>query len=116
MAQIYKSGAFLQQCLAVHPLCVSLKRWDGAVLVLACSSCKMAHRLTVSALVARESGAAPSPSGQDAAGMLGACVTAHGAGVSAREMDVFRDLVVLRCADCRRHYDVTVVEFETHQR
>jgi hypothetical protein len=31
-------------------------------------------------------------------------------------MDVFQDLVLLRCADCRRHYEMRVTAFETHQR
>lgn len=116
MAEVYKSGAFLQQCLAVHPLCVRLKKWDGEMLVLGCSSCKMVHRLTVAALVARESDAAPAPSGgRSATDLLNGCAQSHGADVSVRQVDSFRDLVVLRCAECRRHYDAAVASFETHR-
>jgi hypothetical protein len=31
-------------------------------------------------------------------------------------MDVFEDLALVRCAECRRHYAVTVSAFETHQK
>jgi len=36
--------------------------------------------------------------------------------ITLREMDVFQDSVLLRCAECRRQYELTVSAFETHQR
>ena len=52
-------------------------------------------------------------SGED---LLKACAATHQAAITLRDMDVFQDLVRLRCADCRRLYELTVSAFETHQR
>jgi len=122
-ARIIRSGAFLQQCWSVHPLCVTVKRMaDDRTVVLTCSSCKSAHHLTVGMVVPK------SPAAQGATGgghankelsgesLLGTCIMTHQASITLREMDVFQDLVLLRCADCRRHYELTVSSFETHQR
>jgi hypothetical protein len=62
---------------------------------------------------AASTGAAPRPNAQ---ACLASCLKAHAAALSLREMDVFEDLAVLRCAECRRHYAVTVTAFETHQK
>ncbi|HMS86010.1 MAG TPA: hypothetical protein PKD12_20410 [Nitrospira sp.] len=123
MAQVIRSGAFLQQCWAVHPLCVTVKRMTGEnVVVLLCSSCKSAHHLSIAAVTSIASSAQQEagqtavqdePSGEDC---LKACAAAHAASVTLREMDVFQDLVRLRCADCRRLYDLTVSGFETRQK
>jgi len=48
--------------------------------------------------------------------LLKACVSMHHAALSLREMDVFQDLVLLRCADCRRLYELTVAAFETRHK
>lgn len=45
-----------------------------------------------------------------------ACLEAHAAALTLREMDVFEDLAVIRCAECRRLYVLTVTAFETHQK
>ena len=122
MAQIIRSGAFLQQCWSVHPLCVTVRRLaDDRTLTLACSSCKSVHHLTVDMVVPKESAAGETGGGSakmehSGEALLGACVTAHQTSITLREMDVFQDLVLLRCADCRRHYELTVASFETHQR
>ena len=47
---------------------------------------------------------------------LKACVSTHQASLTLREMDVFQDLVRLRCADCRRLYELTVESFETRHK
>ena len=52
----------------------------------------------------------------DAQARLANCLEAHAAALSLREMDVFENLAVLRCAECRRHYTVAVTAFETHQK
>jgi hypothetical protein len=120
MAQVIRSGAFLQQCWSVHPLCVTVKRMtEENAVVLLCSSCKSAHHLSIASVAsiassaqqeAEEAVLRANPLGED---FLKACVAAHAASLTLREMDVFQDLVRLRCADCRRLYDVTVATFET---
>jgi hypothetical protein len=47
---------------------------------------------------------------------LKACVATHPTSLSLREMDVFQDFVRLRCADCRRLYELSVATFETRQK
>ena len=123
MAQVIRSGAFLQQCWSVHPLCVTVKRMtDEQVVVLSCSSCKSAHYLTTTNIVSKgpltqgasgEDHVRNEPPGEE---FLKACVSSHPAALSLREMDVFQDLVRLRCADCRRLYDLAVSTFETRQK
>jgi len=123
MAQIIRSGAFLQQCWSVHPLCLAVKRiGENGTVVLSCTSCKSAHYLHVGTVVSQDSPAQREVHGHDGdartAGdvLLDACVTAHRASVSLREMDVFQDRAVLRCGDCRRHYTLHVSAFETRQK
>lgn len=123
MAQIVRSGAFLQQCWSVHPLCVAVKRMgENRTVALSCSSCKSAHYLTVGMVVPQDSATHREATGNlsetEPSGdlLLDACIAAHRASISLREMDVFQDLVVLRCADCRRHYALHVSVFETHQK
>jgi hypothetical protein len=123
MTQIIRSGAFVQQCWAVHPLCVTVKRMaDDRTVVLSCSSCKSAHHLTLGLVVSKDSamrGASeqgPAGSEVSADSLLGTCLATHHTSVTLRKMDVLQDLVLLRCADCRRHYELTVSTFETHQR
>lgn len=123
MAHIVKSGAFLQQCWSVHPLCVTVKRrGENRTVALSCSACKSAHYLTVNRVVPQDSPAhrdtaqSSHETGLSADLSLDACLASHRASMSLREMDVFQDLVVLRCADCRRHYALYVSAFETHQK
>lgn len=123
MTQIVRSGAFLQQCWSVHPLCVTVKRMGvDRTVVLSCSSCKSAHYLAVGTVVPQASATHGETVGNHAdAGasgdlLLDACITAHRASITLREMDVFQDFVLLRCADCRRQYGLHVSAFETHQK
>lgn len=123
MAQIIRSGAFLQQCWSVHPLCVTVKRVsDDRTVVLTCSSCRSAHRLSVATVVSRDTaarGAGQQEAQHDEESgnrLLGACLSAHHASVTLSDMDVIQDLVLLRCAGCRRQYELTVASFEMHQR
>ena len=123
MAQVIRSGAFLQQCWSVHPLCVTVKRMtDEQVVVLSCSSCKSAHYLTTTTIASNgpsapgtrwEQDVRDQPPGEE---FLRACVASHPASLSLREMDVFQDLVRLRCADCRQLYDLAIATFETRQK
>lgn len=123
MEQVFRSGAFLQQCWSVHPLCVSVRRITSEnQLALACTSCRFAHYATIGSVMFGSSAmedVAPSTDAAlrpDAQACLASCLEAHAAALSLREMDVFEDLAVLRCAECRRHYAVAVTAFETHQK
>ncbi|HEX9743131.1 MAG TPA: hypothetical protein VGA17_10110 [Nitrospiraceae bacterium] len=123
MAQVYKSGAFIQQCFTVHPLCLNLKSLhlpNGVV--IRCTSCNMLHRLTLRAVVLRVSAVRAvedAGGGRDvrpASAHLEECAAAHPAAIAVRVMDVVRDQAGLRCGECRKMYDLEVVAIETHQR
>ncbi len=123
MAQVYKSGAFIQQCFAVHPLCLNLKSLHlPDSIVLKCTSCNMLHRLTLRALVLRVSAVHAvddKPAARDArlAGAhLEECAASHPAALGVRAMDVVRETAGLRCGECRKLYELDVTTFETHQR
>jgi len=122
MAEIIRSGAFLQQCWSVHPLCLTVKRVEPErIVVLTCSSCRMVHRVTAGAITRQASGADSSlpgagPVQADGLMALKTCLGTHAPALSVREMDVFQDALWLRCAECRAQYDLTVSQFETHQK
>ena len=122
MAEIIRSGAFLQQCWSVHPLCLTVKRVEpDRIVVLTCSSCRMVHRVTADAVTRKASAVEPSSpeSGSaqpDGLVALKTCMGTHAPALSAREMDVFQDAVWLRCAECRAQFDLAVSQFETHQK
>jgi hypothetical protein len=125
MAEIIRSGAFLQQCWSVHPLCVAVKRMtEHRTLILTCSSCRFIHHLALTSIVAKASVAPSQPDGlsrnrmreEEGLTQLAGCLETHAPALSLREMDVFEDRALIRCADCRRHYDLTVSAFETHQK
>jgi len=123
MGQVFKSGAFIQQCFAVHPLCLNLKslHLPGGV-IIRCTSCNMLHRLALRAIVLRVSAVhavedtAPADTGRPAAAHLEDCVAAHPGALSVRALDVVREEAGLRCGECRKMYDLEVVSIETHQR
>lgn len=125
MAQVIRSGAFLQQCWSVHPLCITVKRIaDERTVVLLCSSCRTAHHLQCDSVVAQVSAAqnqgdtsAPPVTGEaEGLTQLAHCITGHRSSLSLREMDVFEDRVLIRCADCRCHYALAVLQFEMRQK
>ena len=123
MAQVFKSGAFIQQCFAVHPLCLTLKTLHlPDALVLRCTSCNMLHRLTLRALTLRVAAvravedAARAREKQSVAAHLEECAAAHPAALGVREMDVVRETAGLRCGECRKLYEIEISMFETHQR
>ena len=122
MAEIIRSGAFLQQCWAVHPLCLTVKRVEPErIVVLTCSSCRMVHRVTTNAVTRQVSTVAssvpkPDPAQSDGLAALKTCMGTHAPALSVREMDVFQDAVWVRCAECRAQYDLTVSQFETYQK
>jgi hypothetical protein len=122
MAEIIRSGAFLQQCWSVHPLCLTVKRIEPErIVVLTCSSCRMVHRVTTAVIIRQASAvdsisSEPGPAQPDGLLALTRCLGAHAPALSLREMDVFQDAVWLRCAECRAQFDLAVSHFETHQK
>jgi hypothetical protein len=122
MAEIIRSGAFLQQCWSVHPLCLTVKRVEpDRIVVLTCTSCRMVHRVTTEAVTRKASAVESSPpdSGpvqRDGLVALKTCLGTHAPALSVREMDVFQDAVWLRCAECRAQFDLAVSQFETQQK
>jgi hypothetical protein len=125
VAEIIRSGAFLQQCWSVHPLCVAVKRMaENRTLILSCSSCRLVHHLAFTTIVAKASVGLSEPNhpsknrahAEEGLSQLAGCLETHAPALSLREMDVFEDRALIRCADCRRHYALTVSAFETHQR
>ena len=122
MAEIIRSGAFLQQCWSVHPLCLTVKRVEpDRIVVLTCSSCRMVHRVTADAVTRKASAVESSslesgPAQPDGLVALKTCLSTHAPALSVREMDVFQDAVWLRCAECRAQFDLAVSQFETHQK
>ena len=123
MGQVYQSGAFIQQCFAVHPLCLSLKRIeDSGRLIIVCTSCRRVHHVLVDEVTARVA-AVPADNPElnravptTARDVLSACALTHPVAVTIREMDVIRDSVGLRCAECRRVFDLQVAAFESYQK
>jgi len=122
MAEIIRSGAFLQQCWSVHPLCLTVKRIEAdRIVVLTCSSCRMVHRVTAVMITKKvwtgDSSLPEShPAKTDGLAVLKTCLGAHAPALSVREMDVFQDALWVRCAECRAQFDLTVSQFETHQK
>jgi hypothetical protein len=122
MAEIIRSGAFLQQCWSVHPLCLTVKRVEpDRIVVLTCTSCRMVHRVTAEAVTRKASAVEPSPpdwgpAQRDGLVALKTCLGTHAPALSVREMDVFQDAVWLRCAECRAQFDLAVSQFETQQK
>ena len=122
MADVIRSGAFLQQCWSVHPLCLAVKRVElDRIVVLTCSSCRMVHRVTTDAVTRKASAveassAEPELAQPDGLGALKTCLGTHAPALSVREMDVFQDAVWLRCAECRAQFNLAVSRFETHQK
>ncbi len=47
---------------------------------------------------------------------LTACIEAHRTALGISIMDVVRDAAGIRCAECRRVFEIAVSKFETHQR
>src|SRR5438128_9308522 len=83
MAEIIRSGAFLQQCWSVHPLCLTVKRVEPErIVVLTCSSCRMVHRVITGA-VTRQASAVdssvpkPDPAQSDGLAALKTCLGSH---------------------------------------
>ena len=111
---VFQSGAFLQQCFAVHPLSLSLKLVSLPKTVgVVCTNCRMRHRLTLRHLTLQPS----DKSGAEGSELLflHKCSETHPEDVRVSMVDVVQDSVEFRCRPCRRTYVVDIELFETHQ-
>ena len=118
MSPIFKTGAFIQQCFSVHPLCLSVKKLvPPDHVIIPCSSCNLAHRLTLRAQFPPLSS---TPVSDGSTGQktvhLDTCVKSHPTALRISAMDVVHDAVSIRCQECRITFNVAVTLFETHQR
>jgi hypothetical protein len=111
----FKSGAFVQQCFAAHPLSLSLKALPAPDrVVVACANCHMRHRMAVRTLMARTGNTGEPITA--AADDLARCAAAHPAELRVSAVDVVRDSVKLHCDECRRTYLIDVSSFETYRK
>ena len=118
---IYKSGAFIQQCFSVHPRCLNLQKFTPPDLVfLVCTSCRLTHRVIVRGMTTRVpvqlATEDQSKKDERVHEHLADCLSAHALALMVREMDVVNDWLGLRCAECRRLFDLDVASFETRGR
>lgn len=111
---VHKSGAFLQQCFSVHPLCLNVKLVSPPKIVgVLCTNCLMRHRLTLpEASVSSEE-----TTGIDSHELLRLqeCVQIHPKDVRISLVHIEQSAVELRCGSCHHNYVLNVALFETHQ-
>jgi hypothetical protein len=117
----YKSGAFIQQCFAAHPLCLTVKKLTlPDRLVLACSSCRFHHHVRLRSLsrqssVARDDREQPERQ-EPPERHLSRCAEEHPTALRLGGMDVLQERLALRCGQCRCLYTIEAAEFETRTR
>jgi|RhiMetdeSRZDD1v2_1073273.scaffolds.fasta_scaffold729473_2 hypothetical protein len=119
MSPVFKSGAFIQQCFSVHPLCLTIKRFTAPEhVVISCSSCQLAHRLTLTSMTTHLPGQdQPSePLSNEPVTYFVSCLESHRTALAISKMDVVAETAGIRCAECRRSFILQVSVFETHQR
>jgi hypothetical protein len=121
VSHIYKSGAFAQQCFAVHPLCLSVKKFSAPdTLLLSCSSCHFQHQFKIRDLTAQHSQSAATQTlakdhQTETTAQLAGCAKAHAVALRVNSMDVEHDTVGLRCSECRIAYAMDVAIIETRE-
>lgn len=111
---VHKSGAFLQQCFSVHPLCLDVKLVTLPKIVgVLCTNCQMRHRLTIQP----ESVPSEKTAKADAHELflLHTCVQSHPKDIRVSLVHVEQGTVEFKCGTCRRTYALDVDLFETHQ-
>ena len=110
---VFKSGAFIQQCFAVHPLSLSFKMITLPDKVgILCANCNMRHRLTVEVFHTQVHDEPLVE--QEAAQQLENCTKVHADDLRVSGVSVEHDAVELRCRACRRMYQMTISLFETY--
>ena len=114
MANIFKSGAFLQQCFSVHPLSLSVKMLTLPDKIgITCVNCKSRHRLTFSTLT-RITGNSESMENREAK-IFESCVTEHHNALHITEVSVERNIVKFRCRLCKINFQTSILVYETYQ-
>ncbi len=114
MGNVFRSGAFLQQCFSVHPLSLSFKVFTAPDTIgIFCINCKSKHRLTIGDIT-RIIGDSEL-SAEDASAKLRSCAGHHPEALHVTEVSVDRDIVQFRCRKCRTGFQTTVSVFETYQ-
>jgi hypothetical protein len=109
----YKSGAFIQQCFASHPLSLTFKTVTTGVLVLQCIACRLRHQIAIENLTARTAGSSESQPAKTSQQQLARCVGEHATAVRVSNMNVAVDALELRCRDCRTTFAIEALGFET---
>ncbi|HBP86294.1 MAG TPA: hypothetical protein PKK23_06975 [Nitrospirales bacterium] len=111
---VHKSGAFLQQCFSVHPLCLSVKLVSPPQIVgVVCTNCQMRHRLTLQQVAVSPEKTTGIESHELL--LLQGCVQDHSEEVRVSMVNIEQCAVGLRCGCCRRSYSLDVALFETQQ-
>src|SRR3972149_9441948 len=104
----FLSAAFLQQCFAMHRLDLVVRQLKGAGIVVVCRQCKIRHTVRLGHW--SEEREVPS---SDAiplfAEPLLRCVATHLPAIGVRAVDVVRDVLDLRCAQCRATYPFRIL-------
>lgn len=114
MANVFQSGAFLQQCFSVHPLSLSFKLFTAPDMIgIMCTNCKSKHRLTIGTITRIIGDSELCEEG--ASTRLGACATDHQEFLHVTEVSVDRNIVQFRCRECKAGFQTTVSLFETYQ-
>lgn len=115
MGNVFRSGAFLQQCFSVHPLSLSLKMLTLPDKIgIFCLHCKSRHRLTFDT-ISRVIGDAEFFEEGSAARMLEACANAHQEALHVTEVSVDRNIVQFRCRECNAGFQTRISLYETYQ-
>lgn len=114
MANIYKSGAFLQQCFAVHPFSLHLKMFRPPNTIgISCSHCKSRHRLTIGRLAQMMGETERSLSNPDT--ILETCMIEHPQSLHITEVSIDQDALHFRCRLCKIGLHATINLYETCQ-
>ncbi len=112
---VYQSGAFLQQCFAVHPLSLEIKVVTLPALVgIVCHNCRMRHRLTINLEGSTRLGN-HTDRHDGSLDELYTCAQANLDELRLALVDVVKGRVEIRCRPCRRTISLAVERFETHQ-
>jgi hypothetical protein len=121
VGRIYKSGAFAQQCFAMHPLCLGIKKVAPDLIVLLCTSCHLQHHFKVRHVTSQLSqtvteGTVQEHQGEAAQEDLARCARTHPVALRVGAMDVVEDRIGLRCAECRMAFAMDLASCETHEK
>ena len=114
MANIFKSGAFLQQCFSVHPLSLSVKMITLPDKIgIVCVNCKSRHRLTFSTLTCQIVNPKSMKNGE--AQSLESCITEHHNALRVMEISIDQKIIQFRCRLCKISFQATISMYETYQ-